>query len=163
MFSVSEWLRKERRKRKIALSHVRLLDPMNCSLPGSSVHRILQPRILEWVAISFSRGTSRPRNWIQVSHIAGRFFTNWATWKANECKNTGPWSEGGAEAILSLFFCWFFFIYIILMSKKKFQKVRRREFGLPWALLLLLPEGIEHVWEGLLYVMMYWNVLFYWE
>ena len=51
----------------------------------------------------------------------------------------------GAEAILSLFFCWFFFIYIILMSKKKFQKVRRREFGLPWALLLLLPEGIEHV------------------
>ena len=39
----------------------------------------------------------------------------------------------------------FFFIYIILMSKKKFQKVRRRELGLPWALFLLLPEGIEHV------------------
>ena len=52
-------------------------DPMDCSLPGSSVHRILQARILEWVAISFSRGSSQPRNWMQVSSIAGRFFTNW--------------------------------------------------------------------------------------
>ena len=53
-----------------------LCDLMNCSLPGSSVHGILQARILEWVAISFSRGFSQPRihpNW--VSHIAGRFFT----------------------------------------------------------------------------------------
>ena len=40
-------------------------DPMDCSLPGSSVHGILQARILEWVAISFSRGSSQPRNWTQ--------------------------------------------------------------------------------------------------
>ena len=40
-----------------------LCDPMNCSPPGSSVHGILQARILEWVAISFSRGSSRPRDW----------------------------------------------------------------------------------------------------
>ena len=45
------------------------------SPPGSSVHRILQARILEWVAISFSRGTSRPRDQIWVSRTAGRFFT----------------------------------------------------------------------------------------
>ena len=52
-----------------------LCDPMYCSPPGSSVHGILQTRILEWVAISFSRGFSRPRDRTQVSCIAGRFFT----------------------------------------------------------------------------------------
>ena len=43
------------------------------------------PRILEWVAYSFSRGTSRPRNWTGVSCFAGRFFTNCATWEALYC------------------------------------------------------------------------------
>ena len=52
---------------------------MDCSPPGSSVHGILQARILEWVAISFSRGSSRPRDQTQVSHIAGRCFKFWAT------------------------------------------------------------------------------------
>ena len=52
---------------------------MDCSLPGSSIHGILQARILEWVAISFSRGSSRPRDWTQVSRIAGRHFNLWAT------------------------------------------------------------------------------------
>ena len=50
-------------------------DPMDCSPPGSSIHRILQARILEWVAISFSRGSSQPRDRTHVSCIAGRFFT----------------------------------------------------------------------------------------
>ena len=54
-----------------------------CSPPGSSVHGILQARILEWAAISLSRGTSRPRNWTQVSHTEGRCFTNWAMWEAH--------------------------------------------------------------------------------
>ena len=44
-----------------------------------TVHGILQARILEWVAVPFSRGLSQPRNWTQVSHIAGGFFTSWAT------------------------------------------------------------------------------------
>ena len=51
---------------------------MDWSPPGSSVHWILQARILEWVAISFSRGSSWLRNLTQVSCIAGRWFTNWA-------------------------------------------------------------------------------------
>ena len=50
-----------------------LCDPMDCSLPGSSVCGILQARILEGVVISFSRVFSWPRNWTWVSHIAGRF------------------------------------------------------------------------------------------
>ena len=52
-----------------------LCDPMDCSLPGFSVHRIFQTRILEWVAISFSRGSCWPRDQIQVSHFVGRHFT----------------------------------------------------------------------------------------
>ena len=54
---------------------------MYCSLPGSSVHGIFQARELEWVAISFSRGSSRPRDWTQVFCIAGRRFSLWATRK----------------------------------------------------------------------------------
>ena len=50
-------------------------DLMDCSLPGSSVHGILQARILEWVAIPFSRGSSQPKDQAWVSCIAGRFFT----------------------------------------------------------------------------------------
>ena len=52
------------------------LQPMDSSLPGSSVHGILQARILEWVAIPFSRGSSQPRDRTQVSCIAGEFFTS---------------------------------------------------------------------------------------
>ena len=55
------------------------LQPMNCSLPGSSVHGILQARMLEWVHIPFSRGSSWPRDRTQFSHIAGGFFTVWAS------------------------------------------------------------------------------------
>ena len=66
---------------EIAQSCLTLCDPMDCSLPGSSVHGISQARILEWVAISFSRGFSRPRDRTQVSGIAGRHFTVWATRK----------------------------------------------------------------------------------
>ena len=50
-----------------------LCDPMDCSLPGSSVHGILQARILEWVAIPFCGGSSRPKDWNRVSCNAGRF------------------------------------------------------------------------------------------
>ena len=51
-----------------------LCDPMDCSLQGFSVHGIFQARALEWVAISFSRGSSRPRDWTRGSHIASRHF-----------------------------------------------------------------------------------------
>ena len=61
------------------LSRVWLCDLMDCSLPGSSIHGIFQARILEWVAISFSRRSFWPRDWTQVSHLVGRHFTIWAT------------------------------------------------------------------------------------
>ena len=59
-----------------------LCDAMDCSLPGSFVHGILQARILEWVAVPLSTGSSRPRDWTWVSHPVSRFFTSWATREA---------------------------------------------------------------------------------
>ena len=56
-----------------------LCDPMDCSLPHSSIRGIFQARVLEWVAISFSRGSSWPRDWTQVSCIVGRRFNLGAT------------------------------------------------------------------------------------
>ena len=62
-----------------------LCDPMHYSLPSSPVHGILQARIVEWFAMPFSRGSSRPRDQTCVSMpptLAGRFFTTSAIWEA---------------------------------------------------------------------------------
>ena len=64
---------------EVAQSCSTLCNPMDCSLLRSSVHGIFQARVLEWIAISFSRGSSWPRNQTQVSHTVGRRFTVWAT------------------------------------------------------------------------------------
>ena len=63
-------------------------DPMDCSPPGSSVHGILQARKLVWVATPSFRGSSQPRDWTQVSHIADRFFTSWASREAPLCAHS---------------------------------------------------------------------------
>ena len=74
--------KKERKESEVAWSCLTLCDLMDCNLPGSSVHGIFQARVLECVAISFSRGSSRPRDQTWVSHIAGRCFMVWATREA---------------------------------------------------------------------------------
>ena len=67
---------------EVAQSCPTLYDPMDGSLPGSVVHGLFQARILEWAAISFSRGSSQARDWTRVSCIADRRFTVWATREA---------------------------------------------------------------------------------
>ena len=62
------------KRRNVTQLCLTLCDPMNYT-----VHGILQATILEWVAVPFSRGSSPPRGWTQVSHISGQFFTSWAT------------------------------------------------------------------------------------
>ena len=79
-------------KVKVTQSCLTLCDPKDYT-----VHGILQARILEWVAFPFSRGSSQPKDQTQVSHIAGRFLTNWAT---REPKNTGV----GSLSLLQRFF-----------------------------------------------------------
>ena len=77
----------------VLLTHVLCLVAQSCQLfatPRTVAQQatlfmgILQPRILEWFALPSSRGSSQPRDWIQVSSIAGRFFTVWATREAQE-------------------------------------------------------------------------------
>ena len=59
----------------VAQSCLTLCDPMDCSLPGSSVHGVFQAIVLEWIAISFSRGSSQPKDQTWVSRIVDRCFT----------------------------------------------------------------------------------------
>ena len=92
---------RQARRSEVAQSCLTLCNPMNCSLPGSSNHGILQARILEWVAISFSRGSSQPRDRTRVSHIGGRRFNLEATREAPKARRKSllydktwvpPWS-----------------------------------------------------------------------
>ena len=76
--------KKWKKESEVAQSCPTLCDCMDCSLSGSSAHGILQARILEWVAISFSRGSSQPRDRTWISCTTGRLFTIWATREALE-------------------------------------------------------------------------------
>ena len=80
-----------------SLSHVQLfVTPMDYT-----VHKSLQARILEWIAIPFSRGSSQPGDWTQVSHIVGQFFTSWATrevWSVPIQVLSARW--GGEDAVM---------------------------------------------------------------
>ena len=75
---------------EVAQSYPTLCDPMDCSLPGSSIHGIFQARILEWVAISFSRRSFQPRDWTHVSRIVGRRFTIWPTSEVSRGEDNSP-------------------------------------------------------------------------
>ena len=75
-----------------------------------TVHGILQARILEWVAFPFSRGSSQPRDWTQVSHIAGGFFTSWAT------------REAQLNYTILLYFCIVFPLHMTLTSIQPLEK-----------------------------------------
>ena len=70
------------KENEVAQLCLTLCDSLDCSLPNSSIHGILQARILEWVAISFSRGSSRSRDQNQAPHNGGRRFNLWATREA---------------------------------------------------------------------------------
>ena len=69
---------------EVVQSCLTLCDPMDCSLPGSSVHGLFQARVLEWISISFSRGSSLPRDRTEVSHVVCRCVTVGATREAPE-------------------------------------------------------------------------------
>ena len=73
------YLMKSESESEVSQSCQTLCNPVDCSPPGFSIHGILQARMLEWVASSFSRGSSRPRDRTQVSRIAGRCFYLWAS------------------------------------------------------------------------------------
>ena len=96
-------------KAKVAQSCPTLYDPMDYT-----DHGILQVRILEWVACSFSRVSSQPRNQTGVSCTAGRFFPKWAIREAPQWRRTGLWNLGCLHSTIILFF-----IHRSLLGEKK--------------------------------------------
>ena len=70
---------RRKKESEVSQSCLTLWDPMDCGLPGFSLYGIFQVRVLEWVAMPSSRGSSRPGDQTQVSCIVGRCFTVWAT------------------------------------------------------------------------------------
>ena len=101
-----------------SLCRVWLCDPRDCSPP--SVHGISQARILKWVAIPFSRGSSQPRNLTGVSCIAARFFTTWA---AREAKIMRDSSNLFKIILTKVYFVWFLVYYAMKSSSPCNQSV----------------------------------------
>ena len=96
------------------------LWPMDGSPPGSSVHGILQERVLEWVVISSSRGSSQPRDWTLVSCITGRFFTIWATREAPKMS----FQEGNTPTRCSINICWMNRLFVLSWLCNSQEKTR---------------------------------------
>ena len=113
-------------KSEVANSWPTLCNPMDCRLPGSSVHGIFQARILEWVAISFSRRSSWPRDWTQVSCIVGRCFTIWAT---REVPGWESWAIKNAEhQRINAFklWCWRRLLRVSWTARRSNQTILRK-------------------------------------
>ena len=112
-----------------SVSRSTLCDSMDCSLPGSSIHRILQARMLEWLAILFFKGFSWPRDQTLVSCLAGRSCTIWAGREALECLN---------EHLVNT--CYMSCMHILWCSYH--QEVESRDFlVVQWLRILLLVLG----------------------
>jgi hypothetical protein len=79
VITIAQVSKETKKEREVTQWCLTCCDPVDCKLPGSSIHGISQSRVLEWVAISFSRASSRPRDRTLVSCIAGRRFTVWTT------------------------------------------------------------------------------------
>ena len=103
-------------------------DTTDSSPPGSSVHGIFQARILDWIAISFSKGSSRPRNRSHVSCISGRFFTDWVMGQC-EYPDTKTFSVS------------FWFISMIAQLQKFFSLLRLKSID-PSHSLTLVPFSV---------------------
>ena len=84
-----------------------LCSPVHCSPPGSSVHGIFQARIVEWVAISFSRGSSQPRDWTCISYTGRQILYRWATGETSlpmDTKTIATYGTTPSENDLEI--CW---------------------------------------------------------
>ena len=117
-------------------SRLTLCDPVDCCLPGSYVHGILQARILECVAISFSRGSSQPRVWTLVSCIAGRFFST-------EPPGKPPQSMSCASSILHVVSKEVFKVSVTTLPLQKLRSQRE-----VWDLALGKVKSSQHTAFG---------------
>ena len=128
---------------EVAQSCPTLCDPMDCNLPGSSVHGIFQARILEWVAISFSRRSSWPRDWTCISCVIGRHFTVWAT---REVQSRSRCFFG----TLLLFWwsnrCWQFDLWLLCLFKIQLVHLEVLSSRTVEAVLENFEHFFAHIW-----------------
>ena len=128
-----------------------LCDPMACSLPGSSVHGILQARILELVAISFSRGSSQPSDWNWVSCIAGRFYwwshqqrpffpscLSWSICLSIQAVNELRTLKIYSISVVVLFYLWSCFPRFCVWDKERERKEESKWYNQNYIKLLFL-------------------------
>ena len=113
-----------------------LWDHMDYSPPGSSVHGISQARMLEWVAVSYSREFSWPRDWTHISCVAGRFFTNEPPGKPVEFTTT-PKSTGSCLWVMSFFVALIWSIYSINPSGACVKRTFHEKLPLKTSLFFL--------------------------
>ena len=115
-----------------------------CNPMDYTVHEILQARILEWVSFPFSRGSSQPRDWTQVSCIAGRFFTSWATRREKQgSMNDWMWTalEGEESKTMPRIWAWLFISVQLLscvwLSATPWTEIRQAplSFTISWSLV----------------------------
>ena len=144
----------------VTRSCLTLCNPMDCSPPGSTVHGILQARILEWVAMPFSRGSSWPRDQTWVSCTGGRFFTIWATREVcgyNTCLNRilkgltlvcMPTSEHYCHSFLCYCLLWWYFCFVTFPSLQMLgalRSIRHKSWAhTPTSLNQGLGDNFEH-------------------
>ena len=134
-----------------------LCNPTDCSPPGSSVHEILQARILEWVVIPFSRGSSQPWGQTWVSCITGRFFTIWATnfQYGKPVKWEVFWWFSETLAVLTVFEDQSFFFFLTLEIS---QWIQANLLQPSQKLHVKLRNLITREWEeGSIITFQFWN------
>ena len=113
---------KGRSESEVSQSCPTLCDPMDCSLPGSSIHGIFQTTVLEWVALSFVRGSSQPRGWTQVSCIASRRFYRLSHQRSGceswTIKKAERWRIGAFEL-----WCWRRLLRVLWTARRSNQSI----------------------------------------
>ena len=136
---------------EVAQSCLTLCNPMDCSPPGSSVHGIFQARTLEWVAISFSRRSSRPRDWTRiscVSCIGRKILYHWATWEAHNnmdrfCKHYTEENKPDTKST-----CSFGPIYIKFSEKAMAPHSSTLAWKIPWTEEPARLQSMGSLWVG---------------
>ena len=124
---------------EVAQSCLTLCDPMDCSPPGSSVHGVFQAWILEWVAVSFSRVSSLPRDRTRVSLIVGRHFTIWATREA-------PYSRIGTLKFFKFIYIYFWLRWVLIILHKLSPVEVNGVYSLLWCMGFSLRWLLS--WQG---------------
>ena len=142
--------------------------PIDCSMPGSSVHGILQAGILEYVAISFSRESSQPRNWTQVSCIAGWFFTDWAMREAHSlclstcCQHVFITVDVNLDHLVEVLFVSFVHcnVLLYLLSYTLWKKITMHRLHLGVVINAHFPWGcsIYVIWNSALEVSLFSSI-----